>query len=84
VGALVFSYIHLGPRYPAIQRLWPVTFLAPSLLALLPLPTPVLHHAPVFAAILPLAMVKFVLWVSVFPVMQTLYSGYLYVRNLLR
>lgn len=36
--ALVFCYIHLGPRYPILQKLLAVSFLAPSILAINPLP----------------------------------------------
>lgn len=77
----IFVNIHLGPRYAIIQKLLPVSFMAPSILAILPIPTTVLHHTPVFAALLPLALVKFVLWASVVSVIQTLYNGYLYARN---
>ncbi|XP_047110696.1 protein TRC8 homolog [Schistocerca piceifrons] len=75
--AFVFTYVHLGPRYSLVQKLIPVSFMAPSVLAVLPvLPPSVLHHAPVFAALLPLAIVKFVLWYSALAVVQTIFSGY--------
>lgn len=77
----IFVNIHLGPRYPVIQRLLPVSFMAPSVLAVLPVPPSVLQHSPVFAALLPLAVVKFVLWSSIVNVVETLYSGYLYARE---
>lgn len=80
--AFIFTYVHLGPRYPLVQKLLPISFMAPSILAILPLPVSVLHHAPVFAALLPLAHVKFVLWYSAFAVVQTVYSGYQHARNL--
>lgn len=76
-----FACVHLGPRYAFLQKLLPVSFLAPSILSLLPLPTSVLHHAPVFAALLPLALVKFVLWCSALPIIQTIYGGFHYARN---
>ncbi|XP_067007766.1 protein TRC8 homolog [Anabrus simplex] len=79
--ALVFTFIHLGPRYSVVQKLLPLSFMAPSILAILPLPISVLHHAPVFAALLPLALVKFVLWYSALTVIQTVYSGYQHARN---
>lgn len=79
--AYVFAYVHLGPRCPFLQKLLPISFLAPSVLGLLPLPPSILHHAPVFAALLPLAMVKFVLWYSAFTIAQTLYSGFQHARN---
>lgn len=77
----VFVNIHLGPRYSLLQKLLPIAFLTPSILAVLPLPTSVLTHTPVFAALLPLALVKFVLWASIVTVIQTIYSGYLHARN---
>lgn len=82
--AYVFAYVHLGPRCPFLQKLLPLSFLAPSVLGLLPLPPSFLHHAPVFAALLPLAMVKFVLWYSAFSIAQTLYSGFQHARNFIR
>lgn len=77
----VFSYVHLGPKYPLLQKIWPITFLAPSFLCLLPLSPSLLNHSPVFAAVLPLAMVKFILWSSAFTIIQTVYGGYLHARN---
>uniref|UniRef100_A0A146MDQ1 Protein TRC8 n=1 Tax=Lygus hesperus TaxID=30085 RepID=A0A146MDQ1_LYGHE len=82
--AYIFSFVHLGPRYPLLQKLWPVTFLTPSLLCLLPLPQQFLNHVPVFAAVLPLAMVKFVLWTSAFSIMDTVSSTYSHYRMLIR
>uniref|UniRef100_A0A1B6FRI9 RING-type domain-containing protein n=1 Tax=Cuerna arida TaxID=1464854 RepID=A0A1B6FRI9_9HEMI len=79
--AYIFSYVHLGPRYSILKRLLPLSFLAPSALGMLPLPPTVLYHAPVFSALLPLAMVKFVLWCSAYPIFQTLYGGYQHARN---
>ncbi|XP_069674174.1 protein TRC8 homolog isoform X2 [Periplaneta americana] len=79
--AFIFTYVHLGPRYPLVQKLLPISFMAPSILAVLPLPLSILHHAPVFAALLPLALVKFVLWYSALAVVQTVYGGYQHARN---
>jgi E3 ubiquitin-protein ligase RNF139 len=64
VLGIIFLDIHLGPKNWLIQHLVVPSFMAPSLLALLPIPTSVLHHAPVFAALLPLGIVKVVLWFS--------------------
>ncbi|GLG94169.1 hypothetical protein R5R35_006738 [Gryllus longicercus] len=79
--AFIFMYVHLGPRYSLVQKLLPISFMAPSFLAILPLPLSVLHHAPVFAALLPLALVKFVLWYSALTVVQTVYGGYQHARH---
>lgn len=77
---LIYAYIHLGPRYNVIQKLLPISFVAPSILSILPLPEMVLYHAPVFASLLPLAIVKFVLWYSILNIFQTIYGGYLMAR----
>ena len=79
--AFIFINIHLGPRYALVQRLLPVSFMAPSILAILPVPTLILGNSPVFAALLPLALVKFVLWASIVSVINTLYSSYLQTRT---
>lgn len=81
VLSCIFSFIHLGPKYPSLQKVWPISFLAPSFLCLLPLSPNILHHSPVFAAVLPLAMVKFILWSSAFTVIQTIYGGYLHAKD---
>ncbi|KRT86354.1 hypothetical protein AMK59_174, partial [Oryctes borbonicus] len=81
VFSFIFLNIHLGPRYPIIQKLLPLSFLTPSLLTILPLPAAVLSHSPVFAALLPLSLVKYVLWASVVSVFHTVYNGYLHTRN---
>lgn len=78
---LTFSYIHLGPRYAVVQRLLPLNFLAPLLLAMLPLPQPILKHSPAFAAVMPLALCKVVMWSSSFDVAKTVYNGYVHART---
>lgn len=78
---LTFSYIHLGPRYNTIQKLLPVNFLMPLMLAMLPLPEPIRKHSPAFAAVMPLALCKVALWSSSFDVAKTVYSGYQHARN---
>ncbi|KAK9887363.1 hypothetical protein WA026_022031 [Henosepilachna vigintioctopunctata] len=81
--AFIFINIHLGPRYSVLQKFLPLTFFTPIILTLLPIPLPpvLLSHAPVFCALLPLALVKFVLWSSIVSIIQTMYSGYLHARN---
>ncbi|XP_014241771.1 protein TRC8 homolog [Cimex lectularius] len=78
--ASIFCFVHLGPRYPLLQKLWVVTFLAPTFLATLPLPSFILTLVPVFAAVLPLAMVNFILWTSIFSVIETVSRGYVHAR----
>lgn len=79
--SFIFVHIHLGPRYHILQKCLVLSFMAPTVLAILPVPAYVLNHAPVFAALLPLALVKFVLWASIVTVIHTIYHGYLYARN---
>lgn len=81
VLSCLFSCVHLGPKYPALQKVWPISFLIPNFLCLLPFYPSILHHSPVFAAVFPLAMVKFILWSSTFTVAQTIYGGYLHAKN---
>ncbi|XP_012260260.2 protein TRC8 homolog [Athalia rosae] len=79
--ALIFCYIHLAPRYSIIQKLLVFSLMAPSILAALPLPVRILHHAPVFATLLPLAVSKFVLWYNAVSMGQIIYSGYQHART---
>ncbi|KAL3269792.1 hypothetical protein HHI36_008851 [Cryptolaemus montrouzieri] len=83
VLSFIFINIHLGPRYSVLQKLLPMTFFAPIVLTLMPLPLPTgfLSHSPIFCALLPLALVKFVLWSSIVSIVQTMYTGYLHARN---
>lgn len=81
VLSFVFVHVHLGPRHSILQKLLPVSFLAPSVLATLPLPSSFVGRSPVFAALLPLALLKYVLWSSVMAVVRTLCDGYVYARN---
>ncbi|XP_075986389.1 TRC8 ring finger protein [Anticarsia gemmatalis] len=74
--AVIFKYVHLGPRNPTMQMMLPISFMAPSFLAMLPVPPNLLHHSPVFSALLPLLLVKFVLWTSAYSVIQVVYAGY--------
>lgn len=78
---VVFSYIHLGPKYKSIQTILPFSFLMPLLLAMLPLPQSILKHSPAFAAIMPLALSKIALWSSSFDIIKTIYNGYQHAKN---
>lgn len=74
--AVLFRNVHLGPRNATIQKLLPLSFMAPSFLAMLPVPPNLLHHSPVFSSLLPLFLVKYVLWSSAYNVIQVIYAGY--------
>lgn len=78
---VIFSYIHLGPKYKSIQTLLPFSFLMPLLLAMLPLPQPILKHSPAFVAIMPLALSQIALWTSSFDIIRTLVNGYQHAKN---
>lgn len=75
--AIIFINIHLGPRYPLLQKMLPAAFLVPSVLAILPMPPFLLNHTPLLAALVPLALVKFVLCTSVVHIIHSIYAGYL-------
>lgn len=78
---VIFTYVHLGPKYKIIQKALPFSFLMPLFLAMLPLPAIVLKHSPAFAAILPLVLSKIALWSSSFDVVKTILNGYQHARN---
>ncbi|XP_041985237.1 protein TRC8 homolog [Aricia agestis] len=72
----IFRNVYLGPRNALIMRVLPLSFMAPSILAMLPVPPNLLHHSPVFSVLLPLMLVKYVLWASSYDVIQIIYAGY--------
>uniref|UniRef100_S4PAF3 Synoviolin n=3 Tax=Pararge aegeria TaxID=116150 RepID=S4PAF3_9NEOP len=53
-----------------------MSFMAPSFFAMIPLPPNLLHHSPAFSTLLPLFLVKYVLWSSSYDVAQVIYAGY--------
>ncbi|XP_063992542.1 protein TRC8 homolog [Diachasmimorpha longicaudata] len=79
--ACIFCYIHLAPRHPILQKLLAASFLTPSVLAITPLPTNVLHHAPVFSTLLPLAVTKFILWYNSLAMLKIIHAGYKHART---
>ncbi|XP_050593883.1 protein TRC8 homolog [Bombus affinis] len=79
--ASIFCYIHLAPKHPVLQKFLVLSFMTPSILGICPLPTQVLHHLPVFATLLPLAVCKFVIWFNGITMMNAIYMGYQYARN---
>lgn len=80
----IFCYNHLAPRHPLVQKLINISFMAPSILAIHPLSTFVLHHTPVLATLLPLGVCKFVIWYHGMSILKTIYMGYQHVRNFIR
>lgn len=74
--SFLFKNVHLGPRNQFIQKLLPLSFMAPSFLAMLPVAPNLLHHSPVFASLLPLILVKYVIWTSAYTIVQVIYTGY--------
>lgn len=79
--ASIFCYIHLAPRHPIVQKLLVLSFVAPSIMGICPLPTQVLYHMPVFGALLPLVTCQFVLWYNGITMLKTIYMGYQHARN---
>ncbi|KAK9294605.1 hypothetical protein QLX08_010831 [Tetragonisca angustula] len=79
--ASIFCYIHLAPKHPVLQKFLVLSFMTPSIVGICPLPTQVLNHVPVFAALLPLAVCKFVIWYHGIAMLNTLYMGYQHARN---
>ncbi|CAL7938181.1 unnamed protein product [Xylocopa violacea] len=79
--ASIFCYLHLAPKHPILQKLLVLSFMAPSILGICPVPAQVLYHAPVFAALLPLAVCKFVIWYNGMTMLKTIYMGYQHAHN---
>lgn len=79
--AFIFINIHLGPRYSTIQKLLPISFLIPSFFSVLPVSETLLRYSPVFSALLPIAIIKFVLWSSFMAISNSLYSGYIQAKT---
>ncbi|XP_076630345.1 TRC8 ring finger protein [Colletes latitarsis] len=79
--ASIFCYTHLAPKHPILQKLLVLSFMTPSILAIYPLPTQFLHHTPVFAALLPMAVCNFVFWYHGITMLKTIYMGYQHTSN---
>lgn len=77
----IFSYIHLGPKYPFIQRVLPLTFISSLLLATLPIPLKILKHTPTFASVLPLVLSAIAICSASVDIFKTLVSGYRHAVN---
>jgi E3 ubiquitin-protein ligase RNF139 len=77
----IFSYIHLGPKYSVIQRIIPISFISPLLLATLPIPLKIVKHAPTFASLLPLVLSTIALCSASVDIFRTLVSGYRHAVN---
>lgn len=78
---LIYVNIHLGPRFVFLQRVLPICFVAPTILAMLPFPDAIIYNGPVIAALLPLSLVSFVLWSSIISIVQSIYMGYVNART---
>ncbi|XP_014600230.1 PREDICTED: protein TRC8 homolog [Polistes canadensis] len=79
--ATIFCYIRFAPRHYILQKLLVLSFMAPSLLAIYPLPISTLSNTPVFATLLPLAVCKFIIWYNSVLILKTIYLGYAHARN---
>ncbi|XP_032685607.1 protein TRC8 homolog isoform X2 [Odontomachus brunneus] len=79
--ASIFCYIHLAPRHPVVQKLLMLSFMAPSILGIHPLPVQYLYHAPVCATLIPLAVCKFIIWYNGITMIKTIYMGCQHARS---
>ena len=80
----LFTLLHTGPTHPLLHRLLILSFLSPSFSMLLPLPEAVLSAVPLFAALLPLAVVKYVVASNLLQGSQVVLGGYQYARTVMR
>lgn len=76
----LFSTVYQGPRPPFLLLFM---YISPIVLTLSPLPVAITAHTPLMCAIIPLLLIKYVIWVNVTPATQTLYSGYRHVHTML-
>ncbi|KAK3918740.1 Protein TRC8-like protein [Frankliniella fusca] len=76
----LFYTVFQGPRPPFLLL---VMYIAPIVLTLSPLPVTITAHTPFLCAIIPLLLIKYVIWVNVMPATQALYSGYRHVHTML-
>ncbi|XP_023248607.1 protein TRC8 homolog [Copidosoma floridanum] len=76
VLAHLFCYVNLAPRHTGVQKILALSFTAPCHVALFPLPISLMKAAPVYAALVPLADCKFVLWYNITNIWRTIYRGY--------
>ncbi|CAH0554717.1 unnamed protein product [Brassicogethes aeneus] len=79
--AFVFMYVHLGSRNHVIEKMLLMSFVFPSPLCLLPLPAQIKGAIPLIFALVPGYLINVVLFTSVISVVQSIYNGYLQVRN---
>ncbi|XP_067617646.1 protein TRC8 homolog isoform X2 [Eurosta solidaginis] len=78
---MLFAYVHLGPRHTTLQKIMPIIFISPILLAILPLPPRVIKDLPVLAAAVPLILTKITMLSSAIDAAKTVYNGYQYAMN---
>ncbi|KAM8707152.1 hypothetical protein ACLKA7_011277 [Drosophila subpalustris] len=78
---MLFAYIHLGPRLAIVQKMMPIIFTSPILIAMLPLPPYIVEKLPVIAGITPILLTKITLVQSAMEASRTVYNGYQYAMN---
>lgn len=78
---MLFAYIHLGPRLAFVQKMMPIIFTSPILIAMLPLPPYLVEKLPVIAGITPILLTKITLVQSAMEASKTVYNGYQYAMN---
>ncbi|XP_034484784.1 protein TRC8 homolog isoform X2 [Drosophila innubila] len=78
---MLFAYIHLGPRLAIVQKMMPIIFTSPILIAMLPLPPYIVEKLPVVAGITPILLTKITLVQSAMEASRTVYNGYQYAMN---
>ncbi|KAH8312696.1 hypothetical protein KR044_012227 [Drosophila immigrans] len=78
---MLFAYIHLGPRFALLQKMMPIIFTSPILIAMLPLPPYVVEKLPVVAGLTPILLTKITLIQSAMEASRTVYNGYQYAMN---
>ncbi|XP_053626273.1 protein TRC8 homolog [Cherax quadricarinatus] len=80
----LFTLLYSGPQYPLLHRFMILSFLLPNISLFFALPSGILSAVPLFAALLPLAVVKYTVASNVLKCTQVIIEGYQYSRRIMR
>lgn len=79
-----FIYRYLNPtvlKYKWMSKIVLISFLAPSMLCLLPLPRWILEYIPLYSMLLPIAISKYIFWSNIPTMTQYIIQGWRFCRN---
>lgn len=80
----LFTLIYSGPQYPVLHKLIIISFLLPTVSMFFIVPSGILSTAPLVAALLPLALLKYTVASNLLKCTQVVLEGYQYARRIMR